>query len=192
MGYTTDFNGSFELSRPATVKEANYINDFADSRRMKRNPHKLYEKYNGKHGHITPKDDTPIGIYGEEGEYFTLDSRDAVIDANTPPGQVLYSDKTYSDIYAENDRRIENGECQPGLWCQWVINEDGTELVWDGGEKFHEYTEWVKYLIKHFFEPWGIKLNGEVRWSGEDYEDKGLIVIKNNVVTIKYAKLTYE
>jgi hypothetical protein len=32
MGYTTDFYGAFNLSRPLTVKEARILNDFADVR----------------------------------------------------------------------------------------------------------------------------------------------------------------
>jgi hypothetical protein len=83
-------------------------------------------------------------------------------------------------------------EGMPGFWCQWRPNEDGTAIEWDGGEKFYNYIEWLEYLIKQFFEPWGIKLNGDVRWYGEDRDDIGLIEVRDSVVKIKYANVTYE
>jgi len=58
MGYTTDFNGSFSMSRPATEKEKNYINGMSNSRRMKRDVNLLMKKYKGKFGHPTPKGNT--------------------------------------------------------------------------------------------------------------------------------------
>jgi len=64
--------------------------------------------------------------------------------------------------------------------------------MWDGGEKFYNYVEWLKYLINHFFEKWGVKLNGEVYWKGEDGEDMGKIVVKDNWVIVKYARVTYD
>ena len=41
-------------------------------------------------------------------------------------------------------------EGQPGLWCQWRPTEDGSAIEWDGGEKFYDSPEWMKYLIQHF------------------------------------------
>ena len=58
----------------------------------------------------------------------------------------------------------------------------GNFLKWDTGEKFYSYTEWLEYLIENFFERWGYILNGEVEFQGEDKSDKGIIVVKNNVV----------
>ena len=70
----------------------------------------------------------------------------------------------------------------PGLWCQWVPTEDGTGLEWDGGEKFYSYVEWLEYLIKHFIEPWGLVLNGEVEWRGVEWNDTGTIYAIDNKV----------
>jgi len=165
---------------------------------MKRDPEKLMELFNGKHGHPTPKDKTPEGIYGNDGEYFAMDdgehgqSKDkSIIEYNHPPGQVGYGDTDFDDIYEENKRRLAEGLCQPGLWCQWELSDEET-LEWNQVEKFYEYTEWLKYLIKHFFEPWGIKLNGEIEWDGEDSEDFGKIVVKDNDVKELFGKITYE
>jgi len=73
-----------------------------------------------------------------------------------------------------------------------MVLEDKITIEWDGGEKFYKYSEWIEYLIKKILKPRGYKLNGEVKWEGEENEDMGIIVIKNNVVTIKKAKITYE
>ena len=50
MGYSTDFYGALQLSRPATEQEKNYINLFSGTRRMKRDIVKLMELYKGQHG----------------------------------------------------------------------------------------------------------------------------------------------
>ena len=41
-------------------------------------------------------------------------------------------------------------EGQPGLWCQWTTNNNGTEIQWDGGEKFYHAPEWMSYLRSYF------------------------------------------
>ena len=77
-------------------------------------------------------------------------------------------------------------------WCDWIPNKEGTHLRHNGSEKFYEYTEWLRYLIKNFFEPWGVKLNGSVEWAGEDSGDIGEIRVKNNEVKVATAKITFE
>lgn len=108
--------------------------------------------------------------YGVEGEFYVKDDNQNanIIDYNEPP------------------------KTQPGLWCQWRPNEDGTEIEWDGGEKFYNYVEWIKYIIEKILAPKKYKLNGEVEWQGEDSRDIGIIVIKNNVVTTKRGRITYD
>lgn len=183
MGYTTDFNGGLLLSRPATEVEKNYLDKFSDTRRMKRDVEKLHEMFKGEHGNPFAK--TREEIYGVDGEYFvgglgsmgqTADA--SVIDQNCPPGQ-------------EKPWLLENGDGQPGLWCQWVLNGDGTELEWDGNEKFYNYVEWLEYMIKHFFKPWGITLDGQIFWVGEDSSDQGIIKVKNNKVKVFEASITF-
>jgi len=198
MGYTTDFSGKFQFNRLLSIKEKNYINAFSSTRRMKRDPLKLMEIYKGKYGNPFPKNNTPQGIYGRDGEYFVREdgdsgqSRDAsIIDYNTAPGQIpLNTDENYMDTFAKNKKLIKGGTCQPGLWCQWIVDESGEYLEWDGSEKFYNYVEWLQYLIEHFFEEWGVKLNGNVEWIGEDSDqDRGKIVVKDNVVNVYDGKL---
>ena len=106
--------------------------------------------------------------FGVEGEFYVdgggfggQDRESNIIDYNSPP------------------------KTQPGLWCQWIPNEDGTEIVWDGGEKFYNYVKWLKYIIKNFLEPEGYVLNGEVKFQGEYYNDNGVIVVRDNKVEIE-------
>jgi len=111
--------------------------------------------------------------YGVEGEFF--------VDAHGDYGQ----DRS-SDIIDYN----RPPSTQPGLWCQWRPNEDGTELEWDGGEKFYHYVEWLEYLIAHFIEKNGYKLSGTVQWQGEDSDDRGEIVVTDNKVSTFKLVLT--
>ena len=96
-------------------------------------------------------------------ENFGQDDDPSVIDHNDPPKN------------------------QPGLWCQWVPSADGEGIEWNGGEKFYYYVEWLNYIIKNFLIPWGLVLNGTVKWRGEDFNDAGKIIVKDNVV----SKVTY-
>jgi hypothetical protein len=158
MGYTTDFHGEFFLNKPLSKAHREYLDAFASTRRMRRK------------NEIVEKMDDPkrkaVGLnVGVSGGYFVggpghygQDRDDSIIDYNQPPIG------------------------QPGLWCQWIANSDGTAIVWDGGEKFYNYIEWIEYLIKHFLAPWGYVLNGAVEWRGEDWNDTGTIVIQDNQV----------
>jgi hypothetical protein len=204
MGYTTDFNGELELSKELTNEQHAFIMAFSNTRRMGRDTKVLMEKFKGKHGlpytfkptqeqsdliakleatnlivDVKPKTDTRTAeeIYGPNGEYFVGDEKTAIIDGNTPPGQI-----TGFSSYDTNQERIKGKKCQPGLWCQWTIR-DG-KFTWDGGEKFYYYVEWLEYMIDHFFNPWGVLLNGTIDWSGEESSDIGKIVVTNNVVEV--------
>lgn len=88
----------------------------------------------------------------------------------------------------DNDNTIvdfnQQPSTQPSLWCQWVPNEDGTAIEWDGGEKFYAYSEWLFYLINKVLAPNGYTLNGTVIWQGEETGDVGKIHVVDNVVTV--------
>ena len=154
MGYTTDFEGSFNITPVLSQKDNEFLTKFSETRRMARN--------------VGPE-------YGIEGEFYVdgtgwagQDSDKNVINYNRPPST------------------------QPGLWCQWIPTDDGSELVWNGGEKFYNYVEWLQYLIDKILAPRGYTLNGECQWFGENRDDGGTIIVKNNVVTTKVGKLVYD
>jgi hypothetical protein len=80
-------------------------------------------------------------------------------------------------------------------YCDWEVDTDdnGAQFVaWNGSEKFYDYVEWITYMIKQFFVPWGRKLNGEVEWYGEDRDDIGKIVIEDNKVTMKRGSIVFD
>lgn len=184
MGYTTDFDGSLELKPALSPKHVEYLNRLFRTRRMKRDVAKLMELYNGKHGNpfiIGPEHD----FYGHEGEFFANEDGNSgqtddgtIIDYNTPPGQAGYMGSNKSGV--------------PGLWCGWEISEDGTELMWDGGEKFYNYVEWLEWIINKFFNPWKIKANGTIYWYGEDREDLGKIKVRDNEVFVFTDWMEYD
>jgi hypothetical protein len=66
-----------------------------------------------------------------------------------------------------------------------VPTEDGSGIKWNEMEKFYEYTEWLNYIIVHFLTPWGIKISGEVRFQGEDSDDRGVVRIVDGVAVRK-------
>lgn len=163
MGYSTDFYGSVTFNKPITEELKNYINKFGETRRMKRDVEKIKKTFPDWEKNCFN------GNLGVDGEYFVggngfmgQDRDDSIVDYNYPP------------------------ETQPGLWCQWMIDDDGN-LVWDGGEKFYEYGEWLTYLIENFLAPSGYVCNGEIEFQGEDMDDFGTIHVKDNVVTVEYG-----
>jgi hypothetical protein len=199
MGYTTDFYGEFNLTPSLTEEQTNYINTFSETRRMKRDVNKLMELYKGKHGY-PGRTGTPEEIYGNDGEFFVNDdgmsgqrSDESIIDYNTSPGKPTYKELVGVPSREQWDieqKLINEGKCQPSLWCQWIVEENNT-LTWDGGEKFYEYTAWLEYLITKFFQPWGIMVNGEIEWQGEERNDRGKIVVTDNVIQVLNGHVEY-
>lgn len=182
MGYHTDFRGGFEIDRPVEEKHAAYIRKFNETRRMKRDPsiaQRLPDPIREAAGLNIGQD----GAFFVGGKGFHGQDEDAsVIDPNTPPGQV----EGYGmEIYAINEKLMAESRVQPSLWCQWTLNDANDKLVWDGGEKFYHYVEWLKYMIENFFKPWNYVLNGKVKWQGEEMDDRGEMIVENNVVTTR-------
>lgn len=168
MGYTTDFDGVLDVTPAMKPEHIAYLNRFSATRRMARR------------ADVTATMPDPlraaVGLpVGEQGGYF--------VGAADECGQ----DRT-RDIVEYN--RPPAG--QPGLWCNWVIGEDGNSLEWNGGEKFYSYVEWLNYLVQHFLTPWGYRLDGTISWQGEESTDIGKIVVKNNKVSTKRAKVVFE
>jgi hypothetical protein len=96
---------------------------------------------------------------------------------------------------------------QPGLWCQWVPNDAGTALAWDGGEKFYEADRWMAYLIEHFLKPgadaftcgdsqfeaftFDHLLEGEIEAQGEEPDDRWILRITRNRVSVAVGRTVY-
>lgn len=168
MGYTTDFQGRFELDKPLTAEHSAFLHRFADTRRM------------GRDESITRTREDPIrkavGLpLGMQGGYFVGELGD-------------YGQGRGSDILDHN----EPPDGQPGLWCKWEPSSDDKAIEWNEMEKFYDYVEWLNYLIFHFLKPWGYALNGEVEWNGEGREDIGKIVVEDNIVRALKGEIVYE
>lgn len=153
MGYNTNFNGQFNLNKPLSEKDKEFLTKFAKTRRTAR-------KVDAK--------------YGIEGEFYV-------------DGAVRYG-QGEDETILDNHRYPKT---QPGFWCQWVPNDDGTAIVWDGNGKFYNYIEWINYLIKSILEPRGYSLTGYVKWHGDEPDDFGIISIENNVVRIGQGLRSY-
>jgi hypothetical protein len=107
---------------------------------------------------------------GVDAEYFvdTEDEDESILDNNQPPGS------------------------QPSLRCQWRVNDRGDLLAHNGAEKFSEYVEWLDYLVRNFFLPWGIRVDGLVKYVGDELTDNGVIEIRNNIIEVRpniYARI---
>jgi len=159
MGYTTEFKGQIEIDPPLSAERMSYINKFSETRRMKRNAQMLQNKFGGNFGFNNQ--------YGLEGEFFVggsgfggQDNDETVVDHNTPP------------------------QTQPGLWCQWIITEDGKYIEWDECEKFYDSPEWMKYIIDKFIAD-AHTCNGIIHAFGEDRDDVWDLIVTDNIVTTR-------
>lgn len=171
MGYQTEFYGSVTVEPPLNEHEISFLEDFAASRRMQR----------------------------KSGPYFCAardDYQDPdVTEYNRPPAE------------------------QPGLWCQWIPYDEGHGIIWDQNEKFYEADKWMKYIVEHFLKPRAVLqqrldtdyferngfpvdprfqhftfdhvVNGEIEAQGEDREDHWVLVVKDNVVKVGSAVVTF-
>lgn len=169
MGYTTEFSGQFDLDKPLADEHAAYLKAFARTRRMQRNASQTAKLPDV----IRVAAKLPIG---DEGAYYV-----GVGD------QTDFGQTHTADIKDYNSPPMG----QPGLWCQWIPTNDGRSIEHDGGEKFYDYVEWIKYLIDHFLAPWGYKVDGLVDWNGEDRGDVGQIEVKRNKVVARKGRIVY-
>lgn len=166
MGYYTNFSGDCMVEPKLEPHHLEYLQAFCRTRRMRRDPIVT----------LTLDDPlrTAVGLpLGREGEYFVGGTGDfgqgndpGIVDFNYPPTG------------------------QPSLWCSWEIDKDSLSGPEDS--KFYHYTEWLAYLIGHFFEPWGYKLNGDINWEGEDRNDAGCLSVVDNEITVYEAIVTFE
>lgn len=165
MGYTTWFDGEFAISPPLSDKHSAYLKAFSETRRMTWKPEVANDPDPVREAVGLPFGPEGAFFVAAEGGFFGQEGGVRVLDVNRPPGG------------------------QPGLWCHW--EPLGDALAWDGKEKFYDFVEWLEYLIATFLGPWGYQLNGDVYWTGEDDEDRGLIRVTDNRVRVALAQITY-
>lgn len=71
----------------------------------------------------------------------------------------------------------------PDSYLQWVPTDDLAGIVWDEGEKFYEYVEWMRWLCDHLT-MLDVRANGILVWSGEETGDTGTLTVTDNQVEI--------
>ena len=152
MSYTTRFEGFFTFNKPLNADQIAYLKEFAKLRRCRINR----KFFKGLQDPLRKNVGLPIGVEGEFCITQPSITWDDVTDVNKPP------------------------LTQPALWCKWEPTDDGKELKWNNESKFYGYTDWLIYYVKNFFIPWGYVLNGEMKYEGEDDEDKGVLIFKDN------------
>jgi len=86
----------------------------------------------------------------------------------------LYDPQLLSEVYFPG---------MPGLWCDWRFSEERTS-IFAASNKFSRPAEWLAYLLDRFFLPWGYVLHGQVTWQGEAEEDRGILLVENNILSI--------
>ena len=59
-------------------------------------------------------------------------------------------------------RAAARDEGQPRLPCGWVACEDGCCLTHDGDEKYGDPADWLRYLVRSFLKPRGLRADGMV------------------------------
>jgi len=161
MTYNVEFKGQWNLNLPLNNNHRLYLIQFSNIRHMKRDVNKV---------EFIPDDlRTSVGLtIGTDAEFFVGgggsfgQERDvSILNYNKPPST------------------------QPGLWNGWVPNSNGTAIIWDEIENFYNYVDWIQYMIKNFFNPWGYILNGDIAWQGNSLKDTGIINIENNIINLK-------
>ncbi len=95
--------------------------------------------------------------------------------------------KILKDIL-EDSENVPGGDA-PGFYCQWSLNDDGTEIEHDGGEKFYNYIEWAEWIHKWLIGR-GYEMTGNVQWSGEEGGDIGTIVATKEKIIVIHGELT--
>lgn len=168
MGCTTLFRGKFEITPAMAPDHVRYIQRFADTRHHKYNQTTVAKRDPDWEKHCYE------GQFGEEGAYYTFPDEESI-------------QLTIRELM---DYNIASRVC-PSLWCNWSVTDDGKYLMWDGGEKFYRYTEWLEFLLEHFLAPWGYVLNGGVEFCDE-HDKMGSITIEKNNVSVQDTEVHIE
>jgi hypothetical protein len=138
-------SGSLVITPRLEERHAAYLSRFQATRRMNRSINVLA---GGKYPDpIRIAAGLPLGL---QGGYYVGETNEtryqcpSIVDTNQPP------------------------RGQPGLWCGWCPTPDLEGLMVDRGSRNDLWGAWLRYLIKHFLEPWGYSLNGAVGWQVEE------------------------
>jgi hypothetical protein len=154
MGYTTEFEGRFDLDKPLNPEHLAYLKAFSEQRHMIWNMDVIAT--------IPDPIREAAGLpLGKNGEYFVGNYR-------STEGAYLDSNKHTIGL--------------PSTSCGWVPSEDGLHIQWGGNEKFGYYREWLRFIATMLLKPWDYTLSGKVSYQGEDQKDFGVLEVINGSV----------
>lgn len=97
-------------------------------------------------------------------------------------------EKTRRLINNINEDGIILGNDNPDTWCLWQT--DGKVLYSSSGNAY-DFEEWLRIIVEEIIVPRGYVLNGEVEWIGDDPDDRGKVVIKDNEIKYKLARIEW-
>lgn len=92
--------------------------------------------------------------------------------------------------YAE-ERHDTDGPTKYAVHCDWRVNAEGTEIAWNGAEKFYDGAAWMAWMIDRYV-PANRSVNGEIKAEGEEPGDRWLLRVTARKVTVHNAIDSYE
>jgi hypothetical protein len=104
------------------------------------------------------------------------------LDKDLTPAQVgELQDFTDND---QQDPSLPGG----GGYCTWRLEDGSGSTLEPNYEGYNRYSDsWIQVLIDKFFQPWGLKVNGEVTWQGDESDDRGILKVEDNEVSAVYV-----
>lgn len=88
---------------------------------------------------------------------------------------------------------LERRGILPDSYCPWFVTEDGATLMsWEDEScgRGYAFEGWLAALCA-LLRDWGHKVNGEARWEGEDRDDVGKLIVKDNELSVAYAEFVF-
>lgn len=93
--------------------------------------------------------------------------------------------KEWLDICEMESREISEkyGGAAPNSYFQWLPSESLDTIVWDGNEKFYEYTDWLQWIVDHLSVK-KITASGRILFQGEDIDDRGYLIVEDRIASV--------
>lgn len=87
-----------------------------------------------------------------------------------------------------------NGVSGGRVAIPWRIDKNGDDwlLVRNSPDKRNDPDEGLKCIIEDILKPNGLILNGTIFWEGDERDDIGKIVVKDNVIFVFYGHIVYK
>lgn len=212
MGYTTSFKGKLTVTPPMRQNHLFYLRRFCATRRQSWRTRAEFPDNDTVVDDLPDTTRAMVGLpVGIRGAYFIGDDSESGFELldpfeyhqyvycnNTPPGKFAKTDEYRrrpanflqlmeehgygTPAFQEALEPYPKHERQPSLNVDIEIPDDRTLMFPDYEQKVYGYVLWVRYLIHHFFEPWGYQVTGSVSWQGESENDFGTMAVYDNCV----------